>query len=274
MPRRRTDPIRHYRRPAGFSLLEATISVMLVGLVMVGALHTVGAAQRRERDAVDRVLGQQLASALLNEILSHAYKEPETDAAPIFGIEPDEVTGNRALFDDVDDYASWTSTPPKDRSGNEIPNFSGWTQKVTVVWADPVSLGSTASVNTGLKKISVTATKNGQTLGSMVGYRSIAWADTIPTPSDITGNHSPVAVATCQDLTKNVGQNVDYVGNTSSDSDGDYLSYVWNFGDGTSATGATASHAYTAAGTFTCTLTVYDGRGGVGSASLTATISP
>ncbi|MGN6545528.1 MAG: type IV pilus modification PilV family protein, partial [Aureliella sp.] len=144
------------KRRSAFSLVEATISVMLVGLVMVGALQTVGAAQRRDRDAADRILGQQLASALLNEILLQAYQEPESDSAAAFGLEANEATGNRALFDDVDDYANWTSSPPKDRSGNEIPNFTGWTRKVSVAWADPVTLASTVSSNTGMKKITVT----------------------------------------------------------------------------------------------------------------------
>ena len=52
---------------------------------------------------------------------------------------------------------------------------------------------------------------------------------------------------------------------TSSDLDiGDTLTYSWNFGDGSpplTTTGATTSHTYTAAGSFTATLTVRDDRG-------------
>jgi Tfp pilus assembly protein PilV len=264
----------NFRGRCGFSLAEVAISVLLTGGLMVAALQSLGAAKQREADTLNRLIAQQLVGGLMNEILLQAYKEPEMDQAPMFGLEPGESTGNRSLFDDVDDYAGWTSSPPKDRSGAEIAGYTGWTRNVNVVWANPATLSDTASINTGLKKFTITATKNGQILASIVGYRSIGWVDTIPTPSDSTGNHAPVAVATSPDLTREVGQTVEYFGNTSTDQDGDYLSYVWNFGDGTTATGASVVKVYNAPGNFTCTLTVYDGHGGVGTSSLTAVIIP
>jgi PKD repeat protein len=51
-------------------------------------------------------------------------------------------------------------------------------------------------------------------------------------------------------------------GSASSDVEGAIASYAWNFGDGSAiASGATASHSYTANGTYTVTLTVTDGAG-------------
>jgi PKD repeat protein len=51
------------------------------------------------------------------------------------------------------------------------------------------------------------------------------------------------------------------------------LSYQWNFGDGTGATGAIVTHAYAAAGTYTVTLTVTDSLGQTSTATTTATVT-
>jgi len=56
-----------------------------------------------------------------------------------------------------------------------------------------------------------------------------------------------------------VGIAVTFNGTGSSDPDGDVLSYSWDFGDASSGTGSTTSHAYAAPGSYTVVLTVSDG---------------
>ncbi len=70
-----------------------------------------------------------------------------------------------------------------------------------------------------------------------------------------------------------VGVSISFDGTDSYDPDNDTITYSWNFGDGATATGATPSHTYAAAGTYTVTLVVNDGELDSDPASTTATIS-
>ena len=76
-------------------------------------------------------------------------------------------------------------------------------------------------------------------------------------PVTIVPNQAPVAAftVTADHLTVAVD------GTTSTDPDGTIASYAWDFGDGSTATGPTASHPYGAAGTFNVKLTVTDNAG-------------
>ncbi|UMP03203.1 PQQ-dependent sugar dehydrogenase [Amycolatopsis sp. EV170708-02-1] len=82
-----------------------------------------------------------------------------------------------------------------------------------------------------------------------------------------TGNKAPVAVATSE--TNPETRTVTFDGSGSYDFDGDQLTYEWDFGDGTTGTGAKVSHTY-AAGTekFTAKLTVKDGLQASGSTDI------
>ncbi|WP_108718086.1 PKD domain-containing protein [Miniimonas sp. S16] len=61
---------------------------------------------------------------------------------------------------------------------------------------------------------------------------------------------------------------------TSTDPDGDALTYAWAFGDGATATGATTSHTFAAAGTYPMVLTVTDSRGATNQVSVPVTVAP
>ncbi|WP_298459553.1 PKD domain-containing protein [uncultured Cellulomonas sp.] len=90
-------------------------------------------------------------------------------------------------------------------------------------------------------------------------------APTTPPPANV----APTAViaATTADLTASVD------GSGSSDPDGTIASYAWEFGDGATATGATVSHPYAAAGTYTVRLTVTDAAGATGTATRQVTVT-
>jgi PKD repeat protein len=63
-------------------------------------------------------------------------------------------------------------------------------------------------------------------------------------------------------------------GSGSNDPDGQVSSYAWDFGDGSTGTGATASHTYATAGSYQVTLTVTDDRGGTDKITKAVTVAP
>jgi uncharacterized repeat protein (TIGR01451 family) len=69
-----------------------------------------------------------------------------------------------------------------------------------------------------------------------------------------------------------VGEPVQFDGSGSFDPDGTIVAFDWDFGDGTTGTGATPSHTFAAAGIYTVSLTVTDDGGATDTATTTAEI--
>ncbi len=76
-----------------------------------------------------------------------------------------------------------------------------------------------------------------------------------------SGNGAPTAQLSANPTAGAAPLTVNFSAAGSSDPNGDTLSYAWDFGDGATATGATAQYTYTQPGSFTAKLTVSDGRG-------------
>jgi PKD repeat protein len=69
-----------------------------------------------------------------------------------------------------------------------------------------------------------------------------------------------------------VGDELTFDGSSSSDSDGSIVSYEWDFGDGTTTTGAIVTHIFKAPGTCAVTLKVTDDDGAPNTATLSVRI--
>lgn len=245
----------------GITIMEAAISTIIVATMLVASLDTVAASRTIRGRVADRVRAQQLALDLMSEILQQGFADPSTPAA------------SRSAWSYVDDYNGLIDSPPQTKTGTPIPDCTAWSRNVTLQWADPTTFQPTGATNTGVRLITVTVTRGALVLASVTALRTSGWVGTAPLTASSSSNHAPIASATASPISGGGGHlTVNFSGTGSTDRDGDTLSYVWNFGDGFSASGATISHAYTAAGTYTATLTVSDGRGGVGVSSVTITV--
>jgi len=109
----------------------------------------------------------------------------------------------------------------------------------------------------GTRIVTLTVTDNGSAIDTQSSSVTVA-ANQVPTAS---------FTYTCSDLS------CGFDGTASSDTDGDVVTYAWDFGDGETGSGATTIHAYGSAGTRTVTLTVTDDDGATGSRSQAVTVS-
>jgi hypothetical protein len=164
---------KRFRRTQAFTLAEAAVSVVIVGVMLVTALNTVGAARLGEYKIAERSRGLLLAQDLMAEILQREYEDP--DGTVVFGAESGEQTSTRTDFDDVDDYHNWLKSPPQQKDGTTIPDLAGWERSVEVVWIAPGNLSQTVGSDQGVKRATVTVKHNGVPVASVSAFRTSAW---------------------------------------------------------------------------------------------------
>ena len=113
---------------------------------------------------------------------------------------------------------------------------------------------------------SVTASDDGTLYACMISNQ---FASIITNSAKLSANPPPAIVSgpTATPAAGVVGQNIMFSAFAAS-AHGAPAAYAWNFGDGTSGTGASPLHAYGVAGNYTVTLTVTDANNAISNASL------
>lgn len=78
----------------------------------------------------------------------------------------------------------------------------------------------------------------------------------------VEGNRNPIAAASASPISGLAPLGVAFSSASSTDPDGDPLTFLWDFGNGASSTDPNPTYTYAADGTYTATLTAEDGNGG------------
>jgi type II secretory pathway pseudopilin PulG len=160
----------------GFSIVEAVLSTLVIGVMLVAVLNAVGGARAAQAWNADRLRATALASDLLAEIVDKAYRSPSGNW--LIGPEADEVLalaigGARSNLDDVDDYENWSESPPANANRTAIPGYSGWTRSVRVAWVNLNDPRAVSASPTGLKRITVTVRRKGVKLAELTALRAL-----------------------------------------------------------------------------------------------------
>ncbi len=171
-----------------------------------------------------------------------------------------------------------------------IPSIAANAGKVQVAWTDSRTVGSTSwdiytssSVDglvwTPNVRVNDDASSNIFQYNPSVaidqsGDVFAAWLDTRTSGQDIFAATLDVIAPSADAgsaMTVDQGSPASFSGSGSSDNLG-IASYAWDFGDGSSDVGVTASHAYATPGAYTATLTVWDYSGNVATATVQVTV--
>jgi Tfp pilus assembly protein PilV len=178
----RRDPRRTLR---ALTLVEAVISIVIVSIMLVAALSAVGAARMTQGQMADRARAQLLAQALMAEILEQSYIDPDVPSSNLGPGASESATGDRSLFNDVDDCNGWSACPPQNKDGTEIPDLAGWCRSAVVEWANPANLTQPVFMDSGVKRITVTVTRDGEVLATLVAVRTGAMQVFRKSPIDL-----------------------------------------------------------------------------------------
>lgn len=152
--------------------MEAVISTFVVAVLFTAALNAAGQAAVGRSKVVWQAQGQQLASALMSEILVMDYRDPASPTV-VLGCEVGEVASDRSTFDDVDDFNKYEQTPPKSQAGVTLSPDANWTWNVKIEWVRTSSPGGGADfIETGAKRVTVIVSRRGLTVATLVALQT------------------------------------------------------------------------------------------------------
>jgi len=109
-------------RELGVALIELVVSIVIVSIAAASVLGLLSRTTEHSADAMIISQAVSIAEAYLEEISLKPFADPD-------GVDGE---GNRADFDDVDDYDGLVDAGAADQFGNPLAALSGYTVTVTV----------------------------------------------------------------------------------------------------------------------------------------------
>ena len=125
------------RRARGFTLQEASLAIVIVGIAFVASMELFAACTRENQHAARVTTAQFLAANIQEMTASLPLKDPFY-AASNFGPEPGE---NETNYNDLDDFDGESFCPPFDSTRAAVTDLGQYTQVVHVMHVDPNQTG-------------------------------------------------------------------------------------------------------------------------------------
>lgn len=162
----------------GFTLIEATISLVIVSVVAVAGLGAVSIARKSRASINDTILARTYADLVMAEVLSKRYRDAAEPGNPLGPDSADDVAGLWArLADDVDDYDGFTISPISDATMQALSGGE-WGAGISVSWVDPADPTQVVASESGVKRVTVGVFKGNRVVLRVKALRTIG-ADTL-----------------------------------------------------------------------------------------------
>ena len=136
------------KQSSGFTLIEALIAAMLLGLVVAALAAASGAFTMANGYGVDL----STAEFLIEEIR--------------------ELTANENVDDLLANFDGQTFNPPKDISNSDMADFSEFSQQVEIDYVDSGNFANTVTGPTDFVRVTVTVTKGGSPVSNTSWIRA------------------------------------------------------------------------------------------------------
>ncbi len=240
--------------------MTRAITTRLVGIAVVGAAALAAGCTMKDQKVPALTGPSELGTSITLTALPDAIHQDGASQSLITATVRDangQPVRNAALRTEI-------------RVGGVMADFGGLSAKnvvtgsdgrATFVYTAPPSVSSQESVDTGMV-VDIAVTPQGTDFNNAFA-RTVA-IRLLPVGVVLPPNAKPVANFTFSPATATENVKILFDASSSTDSDGQIVSYAWTFGDGDSGTGVTISRAYSQSGTYNVTLTVTDDRGQTG----------
>jgi prepilin-type N-terminal cleavage/methylation domain-containing protein len=159
------------RSPKGFSLIEAMIAVVLVGLAVTALVVASNSFTQANSFGADLSTAEFLIEQIRELTVLLPVADPDVSTWTVLG--PEEAS--LAAYDDVDDFDGATFSPPISANKAPLTDLSGFIQQVTVEKISASNFDTAvpdSDTSTAFVRITVNILKNGQQISSATWIRA------------------------------------------------------------------------------------------------------
>lgn len=163
-----TSTIRNHKSIEGFTLIEALIAAILVGVGIAALVAANGTLTMANGAGTDQSTAEFLAEQIRELTAMLSVVEPGV-SSPTWGPEETSLTA----YDDLDDFDGRTFSPPIGANRGVLNEFAAFSQQVTVQNVNPSNFNLVAAdLSTPFVRVTVVVSMNGRPIVSASWVRA------------------------------------------------------------------------------------------------------